>query len=162
VDTQDAKSRDNVFKPEASAARSQADGQDTGRANVDAKTATRDRKTRKWGASEMPADTDEQETWKNMTDSELTHETGMDNIRARRNHLVAHWAAAKMGMDDDTKKHYGTALHKADHEEPGDADILRKLAADMTARGTRVDQDEIARVISECHKRALRETHSTD
>jgi hypothetical protein len=97
-----------------------------------------------------------------MTDSEQARDIGMDNIRARRNHLVAHWAAAKMGMDEEAKRHYGPALHKADHEEPGDADILRKLAADMTAHGTTIDRAEIARVISDCHKRALRETLSTD
>jgi hypothetical protein len=100
-------------------------------------------------------------TDKNMTDY-LAHENGMDNIRARRNYLVAHWAAAKMGMNEEARQHYGPALHQADHEEPGDSDILRKLSTDMTAHGAIVDRVEIGRVIRECHKRALRETHSTD
>ena len=93
---------------------------------------------------------------------DTAHEDGMDGIRARRNHLVAHWAAARMGLDDQAKARYGFELHQADHEEPGDADVLRKLRFDLVANGVAVDNAELSRIISECHKRALRDTHSTD
>lgn len=97
-----------------------------------------------------------------MTTSYARHDDGMDGIRARRNHLVAHWAAARMGLDEVARRHYGAELHEADHEEPGDEDVLRKLRADFTAHGVAIDNAELSRVISECHKRALHDTHSTD
>jgi hypothetical protein len=90
------------------------------------------------------------------------HDDGMDGIRARRNHLVAQWAAVRMGLDGDARKNYAPDLHRADHEEPGDTDVLRKLRADMTARGVEVSDVELNQIMRDCHRLALRETHSTD
>jgi len=97
-----------------------------------------------------------------MKDANEAFQDNMENIRARRNHLVAHWAAGRMGYDDTLSEGYGRALHAADHEEPGDADVIRKLRSDLSSRGIRVEDVELGWVLRECHRQALRDTHSTD
>jgi hypothetical protein len=85
-----------------------------------------------------------------------------DNIRARRNALIAHWAAGKLSLSGWEIEAYADMLHVVDHEEPGDADILRQLKADFAERGVAIDDRELEGALRTCHKQALRETWCTD
>ncbi len=60
---------------------------------------------------------------------------------ARRNRMLGEWAAALMGLEnvDD----YARAVVKSDFEQPGDADVLRKVTGDLTSSGVVVREGEI-------------------
>ena len=50
---------------------------------------------------------------------------------ARRNKLLGLWAAELMGKSGDEADAYAKEVIKADFEEAGDDDVLRKVAADL-------------------------------
>ena len=54
---------------------------------------------------------------------------------ARRNKLLGLWAAGELGLSGDEADAYAAEVVKADLEEPGDADVMRKLLSDFQARG---------------------------
>ena len=63
-------------------------------------------------------------------------------IVARRNRLLGEWAARKMGLSDAESESYAKDVVRADFEEAGDEDVIRKVLGDLTAAG--VDCDEAA------------------
>ena len=66
---------------------------------------------------------------------------------ARRNKLVALWAADLLGKDSAAAQSYAAEVIAADFEEAGDADVLRKLAADL---GDKSDEAQISAKLHEC------------
>jgi len=60
---------------------------------------------------------------------------------ARRNRLLGEWAAGLMGLEnvDD----YARAVVKADFEQPGDEDVLRKITQDLSGSGVAVREGEV-------------------
>lgn len=62
---------------------------------------------------------------------------------ARRNKLLGLWAAEKLGKGGADAEAYAKEVVAADFEEAGDADVLRKLAADFGAKGITVGEHEI-------------------
>jgi hypothetical protein len=56
-------------------------------------------------------------------------------VTARRNRLTGLWAAAKLGLEGEAATDYAKAVVAADFEEAGDADVIRKLMADLSAHG---------------------------
>jgi hypothetical protein len=93
---------------------------------------------------------------------DLTDTGDNDNIRARRNALIAHWAADRLSLSGWEIAAYADMLHAVDHEEPGDADVLRQLKADFAERGVAIDGRELESALRTCHRQALRETWCTD
>jgi hypothetical protein len=67
----------------------------------------------------------------------------------RRNRLFGRWAAEKLGLSGDEAEAYAKSVVKADFEEPGDDDILRKVKADFAAKGVDQSDHQIARTLSE-------------
>ena len=61
-------------------------------------------------------------------------------IIARRNRLLGEWAARLMGLSDVETEAYAKDVVRADFEEAGDEDVIRKVLGDLTAAG--VDSDE--------------------
>jgi len=59
---------------------------------------------------------------------------------ARRNKLLGLWAAELMGKTGDDAQDYAKEVVKADFEEAGHEDVVRKVAGDLGALAT---QDEI-------------------
>lgn len=59
---------------------------------------------------------------------------------ARRNKLVGLWAAELLGKSGDDAAAYAVEVVKADFEEAGHDDVIRKVAADL---GSRSSEDEI-------------------
>ena len=65
----------------------------------------------------------------------------------RRNKLIGLWAAQKLGLSGDEAEAYAKSIVKADFQEPGDADVLRKLRADLSAKGIDISDDDLHRVL---------------
>lgn len=59
---------------------------------------------------------------------------------ARRNRLLAEWAAHEMGLVGEAVEAYVRAVVAADLDEPGDADVVRKVLGDFAGKG--IDMDE--------------------
>ena len=64
-------------------------------------------------------------------------------VSVRRNKLVGLWAAEKMGLAGDAAEAYAKEVIKADFEEVGDEDVIRKLAQDFAGKGVAVGEDQI-------------------
>lgn len=60
---------------------------------------------------------------------------------ARRNRLLGEWAAGLMGLS--TVDEYARAVVKSDFEQPGDEDVLRKVAGDLKGAGVNVSEGEV-------------------
>lgn len=60
---------------------------------------------------------------------------------ARRNKLLGLWAAEQLGKNGDDAEAYAKEVVRADFEEAGDDDVLRKVRADFEAAG--VEQSDI-------------------
>jgi len=62
---------------------------------------------------------------------------------ARRNRLLGLWAAEKLGISGDAATAYAKEVVASDFEESGDADVLRKVLGDLTAKGIAVTEPEL-------------------
>lgn len=54
---------------------------------------------------------------------------------ARRNKLLGLWAAELLGKTGDEAAAYAKEVVASDFDEAGDADVLRKVAKDVAAKG---------------------------
>jgi hypothetical protein len=64
-------------------------------------------------------------------------------ITSRRNRLLGQWAAKKMGLSDEETEAYAKDVIRADFQEAGDEDIIRKLVADLEKAGVATEEAEI-------------------
>jgi hypothetical protein len=64
-------------------------------------------------------------------------------ITARRNRLLGEWAARQMGLTSAEAESYAKDVIRADFEEAGDEDVIRKVLGDLTAAGVESDEDKI-------------------
>jgi hypothetical protein len=55
-------------------------------------------------------------------------------VIARRNRLLGQWAAKLMGLSDAEADAYAKDVIRADFEEAGDEDVIRKVLGDLTGR----------------------------
>ena len=55
-------------------------------------------------------------------------------IVARRNKLLGLWAAEQMGISGDEAAEYAKSVVRADLEEPGHEDVVRKVRKDFEAK----------------------------
>lgn len=83
-------------------------------------------------------------------------------VIARRNRLLGEWAAGLMGLSDAEKDAYAKDVVRADFEEVGDEDVIRKLLGDLTAADVEIDDARIREALE--HKtvdarRQLMESH---
>jgi len=74
-------------------------------------------------------------------ESKYAHDEEMRfRAEARRNKLLGLWAADLMGLTGDTAASYAKDVVRADFEEAGHEDVVRKVAADL---GDKSDPDTI-------------------
>ena len=67
-------------------------------------------------------------------EAKFAHDEEMQfRLHARRNKLFGLWAAGRMGLTAAESDSYAVSVVQADFEEAGDDDVLRKVAADLTA-----------------------------
>ena len=64
-------------------------------------------------------------------------------IVARRNRLLGQWAARLMGLTEAEADAYAKDVVRADFEEAGDEDVIRKLLGDLTSAGVETDEGRI-------------------
>jgi hypothetical protein len=62
---------------------------------------------------------------------------------ARRNRLLGMWIAEKLGMSGDAAIAYAKEVVASDFEEAGDADVVRKVLGDLTAKGVAMTEPEL-------------------
>jgi hypothetical protein len=73
-------------------------------------------------------------------------------VIARRNRLLGMWAARLMGLSDAEADAYAKDVIRADFEEAGEEDVVRKLLGDLTAAGVDIDEAKIREALA--HKEA--------
>jgi hypothetical protein len=64
-------------------------------------------------------------------------------ILARRNKLLGAWAAQLMGLNSVEADAYATDIVRAEFEEGGDEDVIRKILGDLTSAGVDIDEGRI-------------------
>ena len=79
---------------------------------------------------------------------------------ARRNKLLGLWAAEKLGKSGADADAYAKDVIAADFEEAGDADVLRKVSADLTAAGKTLSAEEIRAKMDELLAAAIEQIKS--
>lgn len=68
-------------------------------------------------------------------------------IIARRNRLLGHWAAQLMGLTEVEAESYAKDVVRADFEEAGDEDVIRKILGDFTSAGVDCDEGRIRQAL---------------
>src|SRR4051794_4629841 len=64
-------------------------------------------------------------------------------VMARRNKLLGLWAAKLMGLTEVEADAYASEVIRADFEEAGDEDVIRKILGDVTSAGIDCDEARI-------------------
>ena len=64
-------------------------------------------------------------------------------VIARRNRLLGAWAAGLMGLTEVEAESYSKDVVRADFEEAGDEDVIRKILGDLTSAGVDIDEARI-------------------
>jgi hypothetical protein len=81
-------------------------------------------------------------------ETKFAHDEEMKfRITARRNRLLGEWAARQMGLTDAETESYAKDVIRADFEEAGDHDVIRKVLGDLTGAGIEIDEDVIAEAL---------------
>ncbi len=70
-------------------------------------------------------------------------------IAARRNRLLGGWAAGLMSLTPEETDAYAKDVVRADFEEAGDEDVVRKLLGDITSAGVDIDDRRIRAMLEE-------------
>ncbi len=73
-------------------------------------------------------------------------------VNARKNKYIGQWASKILGYNDDKEKEYIQSLIKADFEEAGDDDVLRKVKADLKDHS--ISDEEIRKKMDELNEKA--------
>ena len=81
-------------------------------------------------------------------ETKFAHDEDMKfRITARRNRLLGEWAARQMGLTDAESESYAKDVIRADFEEAGDNDVIRKVLGDLTGAGIEIDEETIAEAL---------------
>jgi hypothetical protein len=82
-------------------------------------------------------------------------------ITARRNKLLGLWAAGELGIAGADADAYAREVIAADFEEAGDADVVRKVMGDFSAKGKDLTEarlrKEMDRLMGEARDQVLSE-----
>jgi hypothetical protein len=78
-------------------------------------------------------------------------------VIARRNRLLGEWAAGLMGLTQVEAESYAKDVVRADFEEAGDEDVIRKVLGDLTSAGVECDETRIREALEHKHVEARRQ-----
>jgi hypothetical protein len=70
-------------------------------------------------------------------------------VEVRRNKLLGLWAAEQFGLSGAEAEAYAKEVVAADFEEPGDADLVRKLLGDFAARSLEMSEHRLRKRMGE-------------
>ena len=86
-------------------------------------------------------------------ETKFAHDEEMKfRVLARRNRLLGEWAARKMGLSEVEGQSYAKDVVRADFEEAGEEDVIRKVLGDLTSAGIDTSDTEIRQTLE--HKTA--------
>ena len=74
---------------------------------------------------------------------------------ARRDKLLGLWVAEKLGLSADAASDYAKTVVAADFDEPGDADVVRKVMNDLAAKGIAITEPQIRLKMDELMAQAI-------
>ena len=74
---------------------------------------------------------------------------------ARRNRLLGLWVAEKLEMSGDAANSYAKDVIAAEFQEAGDADVLRKVVGDLTAKGVAITEAQVRAKMDELMAQAI-------
>ncbi|RWP36347.1 MAG: DUF1476 domain-containing protein [Mesorhizobium sp.] len=80
---------------------------------------------------------------------------------ARRNKMLGLWAAEKLGKSGEDADAYAKEVVRADFEEAGDDDVLRKIRADFDAAGIAQSDVQIRGVMNDLLATAVEQIKNT-
>ncbi len=81
-------------------------------------------------------------------EAKYIHDENLEfRIQARANKLAGLWAAELLGKQADAADAYATEVVKSDFQEPGNDDVVAKLAGDL---GDLATEDHIRRKLADC------------
>ena len=79
-------------------------------------------------------------------------------VEVRRNKLLGQWVAAELlGMSGDAVGAYAKEVISSDFEEPGDADVVRKILADIDSRGLDFSEHRLRNKMEELQDEAKKQ-----
>ncbi|MEO7240101.1 MAG: DUF1476 domain-containing protein [Sphingomicrobium sp.] len=91
-------------------------------------------------------------------ETKFAHDEDMKfRIVARRNRLLGEWAARLMGLSEAEAESYAKDVIRADFEEAGEEDVIRKLLGDLTAAGADTDEARIREALGHKEVEARRQ-----
>ncbi|WP_445505281.1 DUF1476 domain-containing protein [Microvirga sp. G4-2] len=76
---------------------------------------------------------------------------------ARRNKLLGLWVAEQLGKTGDEADAYARTVVRADFQEPGDADVLRKVRQDLDSAGKTMGEAELGAKLQQLMAQAIEE-----
>jgi hypothetical protein len=79
---------------------------------------------------------------------------------ARRNKALGLWVAGKLGKSGEEADAYAKSVVMADFEEAGDADVVRKVKADLDAGGVPVSDQDLLTTMTSLMEKAIQEIQS--
>ena len=82
--------------------------------------------------------------------------------RAHRNLMLGLWAGKRLGHDGPALAQYVLEVMEADHEEAGDADIVRKLVRDFADSGAALSEADVQAQLMDYKRRAFAGMSQTD
>jgi hypothetical protein len=68
---------------------------------------------------------------------------------ARRDKLLGLWVAEQLGLSGDAANGYAKEVVAADFQQPGDADVVRKVMNDLGAKGVAITEQQIRQKMNE-------------
>jgi hypothetical protein len=82
-------------------------------------------------------------------EAKFAHDEEMQfRILARRNRLLGEWAGRLMGLSQAEADAYAKDVIRAEFEEAGDEDVVRKLLGDLTSAGVECDETRIREALA--------------
>ncbi len=70
-------------------------------------------------------------------------------VEVRRNKLLGLWVAELLGLEGADAEAYAKEVVKADFEEPGDADLIRKIQGDAVPKNLDLSEHRIRKKMDE-------------
>ena len=91
-------------------------------------------------------------------ETKFAHDEEMKfRIAARRNKLLGQWAARQMGLTEAEADSYARDVVRADFEEAGDHDVIRKVLGDLTSAGVDCDETQVSEALKHKEVEARRQ-----
>ncbi len=94
----------------------------------------------------------------NAFENKFAHDQELQfRATARRNKLFGQWAADLMGLTGEAAEAYVGEVIRSDLDEPGTEDVIRKVLADLQAKGVDQSEHQVRRTFEELMAEAIKQ-----